>query len=291
MSYQTIQDFFADAMSLNVSTGFLAKQVCKASAALKQPYDRLVERLPDAGHVHSDETGFKENGERRWTWCFRAGDFTVFHIDRSRGSAVLEGLLGSAFDGIISCDFFSAYRKFRRLSDAALQFCWAHMIREVKFLAGSADALVSAWGNVLLEEIGRMFSLYHRRESLLARNWRRKMLECKALIMQVSGSDVPASKEARNLSIRLRDWSEEYFRFIDSDVPPTNNLCEQSLRLPVIDRRITHGTRSDWGNRWLERFWSVLSTCNQRGMNVMMFMKSSVGTFLHGLAPPSFLSD
>ncbi|MDR0327103.1 MAG: hypothetical protein LBI05_02270, partial [Planctomycetaceae bacterium] len=30
--------------------------------------------------VHIDETGSKENGKRRWTWCFRAKDFTVFHV-------------------------------------------------------------------------------------------------------------------------------------------------------------------------------------------------------------------
>ena len=26
-----------------------------------------------------------------------------------------------------------------------------------------------------------------------------------------------------------------------------------------------NGTRSDWGNRWWERIWSVLATCEQQG--------------------------
>jgi transposase len=37
MSYQTMQHFYADAFSLEVSTGFLAKQVGKVSAALQGP--------------------------------------------------------------------------------------------------------------------------------------------------------------------------------------------------------------------------------------------------------------
>jgi hypothetical protein len=54
----------------------------------------------------------------------------VFHIDSSRGSIVLENILGKDFAGKISSDFFSAYRKFARLSSALPQYCWAHLIRE-----------------------------------------------------------------------------------------------------------------------------------------------------------------
>jgi len=71
MSFKTLQDFFADAIGLKVSTGFLTKQIRKASDALSSTYDDLVEQLKKADHLHSDETGGKENGKRRWTWCFR----------------------------------------------------------------------------------------------------------------------------------------------------------------------------------------------------------------------------
>jgi len=59
----------------------------------------------------------------------------------------------------------------------------------------------------------------------------------------------------------------------------------------VIDRKVTQGTRSDWGNRWLERFWSVLTTCEQQTTNVMTFLKTCVESFLHGLAPPPLLGN
>jgi transposase len=291
MSYKTMQGFFSDALSVQVSTGFLAKQVYKASEALKQPYDKLVESLAEVEHLHSDETGSKENGERRWTWCLRSKDFIVYHISPSRGSVVLEELLGADYDGIISSDFFSAYRKFKRLSNAKLQLCWAHLIREVKFLAGNVDNDVSEWSNRLLEEIRKMFSLYHRRDSLLDHNWRRKLGACRESIISTACSDVPANKDARNLSIRLQDWRDDYFRFIEYEVPPTNNLCEQSIRRVVIDRKITQGTRSAWGNRWSERIWSVIATCEQRGENIMLFLRSCVGSFLKGVSPPSFFVE
>ena len=65
---------------------------------------------------------------------------------------------------------------------------------------------------------------------------------------------IPDDKDARNLVKRLQEYEAEYFRFIRTSIPPTNNPAEQTIRKVVIDRKVTQGTRSDWGNRWLERF-------------------------------------
>ena len=291
MSYQTIQSFFADAIGLRVSTGFLAKQVYKANKAFKAPYDNLVKQLSKAGHLHSDETGGKENGKSRWIWCLRGKDFTVFHIDSSRSSEVLEKLLGRDYTGTISSDFHSLYKKFKSISKARFQFCWAHLIREVKFLAEHADKEVSAWGKSLLEEIRKMFSVYHSRDQMLSGdNWLGEMYSYKESILAVGLCQAPAHKMAQTLSARFKDWQEEYFRFIDDGLEPTNNLCEQSIRPVVIDRKITQGTRSEWGNRWSERIWTVLATCKQRNENVLLFIRSCVGAFLQGIRSPPFFS-
>jgi transposase len=282
-----MRHFFAEAIGLNVSTGFLTKQVRKAGRALKVPYGQLVEQLPAAKHVHSDETGGKENGKTRWIWCLVGDDFTVFHIDDSRSSAVLEKLLGRDYAGTISSDFHPPYKKFKRISKARLQLCRAHLIREVKFLAEHADKEVAAWGKNLLEAIHKMFTEYHRRVRLKSRYyWLSKMRCCKEMIVAVAVSQAPAHQAAQTLSDRFKGWHEEYFRFIDEGLPPTNNLCEQSIRTVVIDRKITQGTRSDWGNRWSERIWTVLATCKQREVNVLSFIRSCVEAFLQGISPP-----
>ena len=287
MSFKTIQSFLTDALGLKVSTGFLSKQVGKVNKALKAPYEHLVGQLPKSEQLHSDETSGKENGESRWIWCFLSKDFTVFHIDPLRNSEVLEKLLGTDYSGIILSDFHSLYRKFKSISEARFQFCWAHLIREVKFLAEYTDKEVSTWGKNLLEQIRKMFSMYHRRDQLLSRRyWLGKMRTCKAMILTVALCQVPSRKMAQTLSSRFKDWQEEYFRFIDAGIPPTNNLCEQSIRTVVIDRKITQGTRSDWGSRWSERIWTVLATCKQRDENALSYIRSCVGAFLQGFSPP-----
>ena len=106
--------------------------------------------------------------------------------------------------------------------------------------------------------------MYWHREEILKVAWRR----------------LPDDKDAINIAERLWNEMEGYFRFIEAGIAPTNNLAEQSIRQVVIDRKITQGTRSDWGNRWQERIWSVLSTCAQSGMNVLYFLQNAAVAFL-----------
>jgi transposase len=289
MSYTTLRDFYNDVFSIKVSTGFLAKQVRKVSGALKKPYDELLEQLPKEPHLHGDESGHKTNGKLGWTWCFRGKEFTLFHIDESRGSIVLESLLGKKYAGFLSSDFYSAYRKYVRLSLVKPQYCWAHVIREVKYLAERKIKAVSCYGKRLLLRIQNMFSTIHRRGTILDRTWFRRMYCHREEILKVAWRRIPDDKDAINIAERLWNYQTEYFRFIDAGMEPTNNLAEQSIRQVVIDRKITQGTRSDWGNRWQERIWSVLSTCAQSGTNVLSFLRNAMDAWLEGSKAPKLL--
>ena len=100
---------------------------------------------------------------------------------------------------------------------------------------------------------------------------------------------MPVDNDVANMAERLWNYQDDYFRFIDTGIPPTNNLAEQSIRRVVIDRKITQGTRSDWGNRWQERIWSVLSTCAQNGTNVITFLRDALDALRHATTPPKLL--
>ena len=102
---------------------------------------------------------------------------------------------------------------------------------------------------------------------------------------------VPEHKKATVLAERFEKFGESYFLFIDNPgIEPTNNAAEREIRTLVIDRKITQGVRSDAGNEWHERFWTVLATCKRQGKNVMAFLRESLSFFLHGgLSPPSLV--
>jgi hypothetical protein len=75
------------------------KQIKKASESLKETHRQLVERLPGEKQLNIDESGWKENGEKRWTWAFRAKKYAVFIIRDSRGEGILEAILGLGYGG------------------------------------------------------------------------------------------------------------------------------------------------------------------------------------------------
>ena len=161
MTYRVIQTFLRDVCQLDFSTGQLVKVVGKASGALLPSYEQLQAALPTSAMVNIDETGHPENGEQLWTWGFHvpgANGFTWFHIDDARSSDVLKEFLGETFAGVIGCDYHSAYRKFCLDLGASMQFCWAHLIRDVKFLTTLSDRATRGFGERLLATIKRPLS-------------------------------------------------------------------------------------------------------------------------------------
>ena len=133
-SYSTTQAFLRDVFQTQISRGQLARLTAKTAAALDEPYRQILAALPGEKRLNIDETGHKECKKKLWTWCFRAPNHTLFKIDPSRGSNVLVDVLGEHFSGVIGADYFSAYRKYMADFDVDVQFCLAHLIRDVKFL-------------------------------------------------------------------------------------------------------------------------------------------------------------
>jgi len=289
-SFSTIRKFLRDVVRVEVSRGYLAKLIGKVSESLAPAYAELFQRLPGEAVLNIDETGHKENGQKFWTWCFRAQLYTLFRIDKSRGSKVLVEVLGEEFNGVLGCDYFSAYRKYMRECDVLVQFCMAHLIRDVKFLLTLPGREVQAYGQRLRDALRDLFGVIHRREKMTVAGFQRALVAAREQVMKVATTRVPDAKHARNLAKRFRENGEAYFRFITTPgIAPTNNLAEQAIRFVVIDRHITQGTRSEKGRRWCERIWTVIATCAQQGRAVFQFLHDSVQAHLCGSLPPSLL--
>lgn len=277
MSYTTVQKFLKELMKLDISRGMLCKAVQKVSQSLQPAYEHLAERLGHESQVGVDETGHHDDGKLHWTWCFDTSDFSLFKIDASRSSNVLERMLGKDFSGIICADYWGAYRKYARLFDVPVQYCMAHLIREIRFLAEHNVKKLSCWANELLGWLKKLFNTLHRRDKLTGKGFIRSMDKIKAGFLRRMRRP-PNHPLARKLAKRFRgEAAESYFRFLaEPEVEPTNNATERQIRPVVIDRRITQGTRGDAGMRWCERIWTTLATCKKQKRNVFDFIHESV---------------
>jgi transposase len=291
-SFSTVRKFLRDVVGVTISRGELARIIGKVSRALERPYEELLEDLPAQARLNVDETGHKQNGQRQWTWCFRAGLYTLFKIDPTRSADVLVAVLGAEFDGVLGCDYFSSYRRYRRESGVLLQFCLAHLIRDVKYLTTLPDARDRAYGERLREALRELFAVIHRREELPAVTFRSQLDAARAEVLRRGTQGVPETRHSRNLAQRLEKHGENYFRFLTTPgVEPTNNLAEQAIRFVVLDRLVTQGTRSAAGNRWCERIWTVIATCDQQGRSVFAYLEAVVAAWFAGTEAPSLLPE
>jgi transposase len=257
-SFSTIRKFLRDIVQVTISRSQLVRIIGKVSEALEQPYAELLEDLPAQARLNIDETGHKQNAARMWTWCFRAALYTLFKIDPTRSGDVLIEVLGKEFNGVLGCDYFSAYRRYQREFGVLLQFCLAHLIRDVKFLTTLSDPRERAYGERLREALRQLFAVIHRREHLSPEAFQDQLEAARTEVLRCG-------------------------------IEPTNNLAEQAIRFVVLDRLVTQGTRGEAGNRWCERIWTVIATCSQQGRSVFDYLYTAVEAWFHRTEAPSLL--
>jgi transposase len=291
-SFSTLRKFLRDIVGVKISRGQLAKVIGKVSEALKESYEEVYNQLGRQPLLNVDETGHKHNGEPWWTWCFRAELFTLFKIDARRSGDVLMEVLGRDFAGVIGCDYFSAYRRYMRECNVLVQFCLAHLIRDIKFLTTLPDARDREYGERLREGVRKLFGIIHLRDRLMPGGFQDWLDEARQKLVQAATENVPATRHSANMAKRFQQNGDAYFRFITTPgLAPTNNLAEQAIRFVVIDRHITQGTRSEGGQRWCERIWTVIATCCQRGQSVLEFLTKAVEAYFHKQPSPSLLGN
>src|SRR5207248_808420 len=289
-SFSTVRKFLRDVVQVTISRGQLAKVIGKVSQALEAPYAELYEGLARQGHLNVDETGHKDNGEPWWTWCFRAELYTLFKIDPTRRADVLIEVLGREFAGVLGCDYFSAYRRYMRECGVTIQFCLAHLIRDVKFLTTLPNPQDRAYGARLREALRQLFALIHRRDELPERRFRQQLQQARAQVLQVATTAAPATRHGEAMAKRFRHHGAAYFHFLTTPgIEATNNLAEQAIRFVVIDRHITQGTRSETGRQWCARIWTVIATCAQQGRSVFAYLRDAVAAYFHDQEAPSLL--
>jgi len=294
MSFSSIRKFLRDVVGVTISRGQLRKVVAKVSESLLDPYEQLLALLPHEKCLNVDETGHKDQGKRLWTWCFRASLYTVFKISPSRSSEVLLEVLGEEFDGLLGCDYFSAYRKYVRLNDnVVVQFCLAHFIRDVKFLAEHPKPKNREHGACLLEHLRKLFHVIHRRDEYATEGgFRNALTRIRNELVYDAIIRSPGTREADNLGDRFCNHFESFFTFITTPgIEPTNNLAERAIRFVAIHRRLTQGTRGRSGQTWCERIWTAVATCTQQDRSLFDYLAEAVRAHFHGEPAPSLIFD
>jgi transposase len=260
----------------------------QVTTALRPSYEALAAQLPAQEQLSIDETGTKEENGKAWLWTFVARMFTVFAVRATREATALTAFLGEQFRGIVNCDRAKMYWHL-----GCLQWCWAHLKRDFQAMIDSGDNRAKHLGCRLRRATCELFEHWAdyragriSRAALLRRMGPvRRKVECLLLRgTQSSNGDV------RGTCRELYEHRQWLWMFLCHEgVEPTNNAGERSLRHAVIWRKLSFGTQSAAGSRFVETMLTVIETCRQQRRNAFAFVTSAVEAHLAHQPTPSLL--
>lgn len=289
---RTVQELLADVFALDMSLGAVigCQELGSEAIAPAVQEARDFVRTAAAGVKHSDETSWREGPTRAkvWLWTAVAGTVAVFAIQRGRSTEAAKTLLGK-LGGILVSDRYSAYG-FWRL--AMRQVCWAHLIRDFVTIAerGGDSARI---GDGLLAEAQRLFAWWHRvRDGTLSRAAFQvfaRAAQTRVRNLLRDGTACGDAKTRKTCANIQRIFPALWLFVARAGVEPTNNLAEQTLRHAVLWRKISGGTHSELGSRFVERVLTVVATLRRQDRNVLSFLRDACEAQLSGTQSPSLL--
>jgi transposase len=282
LPFRSVAQVFADLPGLSVSPGTIARQVQRVAGLLEKDYQGLLLELRAAEVNYADETGWNTDGQKGQLWAVTNPTTTAYHVDESRGSKVIQKLLGKAYSGTLVSDFCSAYSPM----DCKKQKCNTHLLRELVTCAEKYPEFAA--GKFFIKSkrlIKEMLLLKGRWDKLGDRRYfaRVKRLE-KRLEVLANGSYEQADE--RRIAARMRRHRTELTAFLHhKNLDGTNNAAERAIRPAVVARKISGGSRSKAGADAWAKLASLVRTAGQRGLDVLGTIKSKLQAAWAGDTP------
>jgi transposase len=289
LSKRTTQQVLDDLFGVSMSVGTISQSEQATAEVLAAPVEEARASVHDQAVAHVDETSWRQGGKRAWLWVAVTSMVTVFLIRMSRGGQVARELLGKPFSGILVTDRYSAYNWY---PVRWRQLCWAHLLRDLEAIRGRGGVSEEI-GAALLAKAHQMFTWWHRvREGTLKRSTFQSYMsplrrEVEQLLEAGSRCGVSNTEGTCHEILKRR---ESLWTFVQVEgVEPTNNAAERAIRPGVQRRKISFGTQSEAGSRFVESMMTVVATLKPRKRNVLEYLTAAHEAALRGEAAPSLL--
>ncbi len=273
ISRRDMTELARELFGIGLSVGAVDAICQRAAAALLSPHAQLVQAVLSSPAVNLDETGWHTAGEGRTLWTATTPEAAIFRVAEDRHRDRLEELIGKDFEGIACSDRWWAYD---HLDPCCRQVCWQHVYRDFRRHAEGL-ALQKAFGEAGLALTERLFTAWgafgeHRDRARLACEMEPIQAELLELLEHAARKSKRTRLHRRFAANLLKIWPALFTFVTVEGVEPTNNAAERSLRGPVIYRKLSHGTRSDDGERFIERILSASVTCRLQRRSLFAYL-------------------
>ena len=203
------------------------------------------------------------------------------------------------YRGILVTDCLSSYWKFPQLSHA---ICNAHILRELKGIA--ENSLEQTWAGELrdlLREMDHCRNEAIRSKELPLSEEKVEGFERRydvILDKAAKANPIPDRKpgqrgktpkgKVRSLIDRLRDHKKEALAFLtNSQIPFTNNLAEQSVRMAKVKGKVSGCLRTVSGANDFAAIMSFIGSAKKHDINVLSAVRAAFSGNAYGVLFPA----
>ncbi len=257
---------------LTITPAAILEILDRVTGSCEPVYCRIRQQVKQSSNVYADETGQKVQGKQWWTWVFTTLNHVLFLIRKSRGQKPIEEALGDDYQGILNCDGWKSYpQKVRRI-----QRCWAHLLREAKWLAEKEEGQA----RLLYQELCEIFAkLKQLRITILAQQEREKQHELLIACLQRLIGRAKAYTELRKFAVKIENGLAHWFTCVlYPEAEPTNNKAERALREMVVQRKITGTLRNERGTHRTEVLMTCIQTWKLQGLNTFSMLRQCLSS-------------
>ena len=283
LSRRQLVELMDELFGCPIAIGTIDAILTRTADTLEPVYDELLEKTRTAGALNIDETGWYLSGEPRTLWGAFGKETAVLRIAPDRGKQHLHGLIGDGFAGVVGSDRFSAYNS---LQPERRQVCWSHLRRDFTFHADLGSGPQEAFGLDGLEVTWNVFHAWKQFQQdgdRAALQRRVATIQAQMLPLLEWGSTGKRQRHVRALAKNLLKLWPALWTFADvPDVEPTNNAAERGLRAAVIYRKLSLGSRSQGGERTIERLLSVDQTCRLQRRSLHAYLSNVLAAKARG---------
>ena len=250
--------------------------------------------------LHADETGIRVAKKLHWLHVLASDTLTWMGCHPKRGTEAFEALaLLKQFQGVLGSMTAGCPTK----PCCANTLCATHHLRELTYLLEEQD---QAWAGDMIEVLTHASHLDNLNcadgqtpnyDGKKYQNEVRDLRDLYDAIVAQAQADNPIAlstgkrgrskqSKATNLIGRLRDYSNVVWRFMaQANVPFTNNLAEQAVRMPKVKQKVSGCFRTPEGGKTYCVIRSYCATMHKQGANIF---ESLVAAFKGAPPQPSF---
>ena len=291
ISKRYIKELFKEFFGVGVSIGSISNFEEEASHILQPSWEQAKQDLQKSETVYADETHWKTKKQRQWLWQACDKQRVVFQIDPKRGKKAAIKLLGKeSFHNLVT-DRWRAYSTL-----GYHQYCWAHLKRDFKKIE-ERPGQVSLIGSTLGCLCTLLFNLAKEKRSgaLTLEQFREKASVLReefhyflSLGIRIDSAFGKLGRTGRFCERLVAEEDHLWYFINEPSIDLTNNLSERNLRPAVIWRKVSFGTQSERGNRFVERILSLVETLKIQKRNAFEFLANCFQAHMNGSVVPNF---